>query len=617
MSEKQLNPSPQTGHANPAKQTKLLTPQPVLSPAYLVQRALQAPGTLHPQDILQLQRTMGNQAVGQLLQRMHQRPPTIQAKQTVVGPPNDRFEQEADRVAEQVTSMPALASPAQRAPLEEELQTKPIDPIQRDHLEEEDIAQTKPIDTIQRLDEDDEDEMAQPKRDAHPLASALDRLGEVISGAPSAEVQRDAAGDGSFAVDSGFQSQLDGSKGGGSPLPSGLRSNLEPKFGADFSQVRVHTGGQAAAMNQQIQAKAFTHGNDIYFGGGHYHPGTKTGQQLIAHELTHTIQQTGGQTAQRAPLIQRRLMSFATFAARKRAYTEKKGVWIFKFERSLTDVQNIYTAYDNAVKTSSWDKANEELDNLQTKVTHMRTKTYWKSDTDRDTFLNEVEQGIREEKDWVDQQKYPRWSGSDEVQDTRPVIALYMEQGVAGHLGQMILASQQFSTCSPMVMFNRNTKVGGLYHLPGGASQQYKKSNLPFETKPELNESYAPSMEDLKAMCKYIQPTDIIVYLGAGVDEQTATAMYGGNTTFDEDQQPMMTYFQKLCPTCNIQAGEETGSIAITLSRSGGLSVASSAGFEEAGGGTYDLHPKNNKGLPSTAKLFGKSEVADFWIAYV
>ncbi len=99
-----------------------------------------------------------------------------------------------------------------------------------------------------------------------------------------------------------LESRLNGSKGSGSPLPSDVRSFMEPRFGADFSQVRVHTGSDAVRMNREVGAKAFTHKQDIYFNAGHYSPGSASGKELLAHELTHTIQQTGGIHRKSKPL---------------------------------------------------------------------------------------------------------------------------------------------------------------------------------------------------------------------------------------------------------------------------------------------------------------------------
>ncbi|MFL5764173.1 MAG: DUF4157 domain-containing protein, partial [Bacteroidia bacterium] len=78
----------------------------------------------------------------------------------------------------------------------------------------------------------------------------------------------------------------------GDSLKSDIAEEMGSKMGADFSGVKVHSDGRAADMNDQIQAKAFTHGNDIYFNQGEYNPSSNEGKHLLAHELTHTVQQS-------------------------------------------------------------------------------------------------------------------------------------------------------------------------------------------------------------------------------------------------------------------------------------------------------------------------------------
>lgn len=95
------------------------------------------------------------------------------------------------------------------------------------------------------------------------------------------------------AVGNATESGIHASRGGGQPMPEILRSQMESGFGADFSGVRLHTDNAAVQMNHNLQAKAFTYGNDIYFNRGQYSPDTTEGQHLIAHELTHVVQQSG------------------------------------------------------------------------------------------------------------------------------------------------------------------------------------------------------------------------------------------------------------------------------------------------------------------------------------
>jgi hypothetical protein len=181
---------------------------------------------------------------------------SVQAKLTV-GAPGDKYEQEADSVAAQVMSMsvqPAPSMPIQRQGEEEE--QEPL--VQRSSLAD----SITPL--VQRLPEEQEEPLQ--------AKSLLQR-----------------AGNGNALAGSNVESQLNSSKGGGSPLPDEVRSFMEPRFGADFSSVRVHSDSTAVQMNKELGAQAFAHGSDIYYGAGKS-PGNN---ELTAHELTHTIQQGG------------------------------------------------------------------------------------------------------------------------------------------------------------------------------------------------------------------------------------------------------------------------------------------------------------------------------------
>jgi hypothetical protein len=85
----------------------------------------------------------------------------------------------------------------------------------------------------------------------------------------------------------------------GQPLDASTRAFMEPRFGHDFSQVRIHTDARAGESAQAVNALAYTVGRDVVFGAGRYEPGTSEGQKILAHELAHTIQQGPG--VQRLP----------------------------------------------------------------------------------------------------------------------------------------------------------------------------------------------------------------------------------------------------------------------------------------------------------------------------
>ena len=115
------------------------------------------------------------------------------------------------------------------------------------------------------------------------------------------EVQREAAGSSlqGGPLTSDLSQVIQRSRGSGAPLDRSFSARMSSAFGADFSGVRVHTDRQAEQLNRSVSAKAFTLGSDIYFSRGSYNPGSSGGQELLAHELTHVVQQ-GGSKSNRA-----------------------------------------------------------------------------------------------------------------------------------------------------------------------------------------------------------------------------------------------------------------------------------------------------------------------------
>ena len=195
--------------------------------------------------------------IGQILRNN-----TIQAKLSI-GQPNDKYEQEADRVADQVMSMPEPKVLRQAEPEEEEeerVQTKPF------------AEGISPL--VQRQEEpEEEEEEAEPEREEET-------------------VQTKFMADKPTLVTAGLQSRIQSLKGGGQALLRSERTFFEPRFGYNFSNVRVHSDSAATASAKALNARAFTLGNHVVMQSGEYHPGSRSGQRLLAHELTHVIQQT-------------------------------------------------------------------------------------------------------------------------------------------------------------------------------------------------------------------------------------------------------------------------------------------------------------------------------------
>jgi hypothetical protein len=95
-------------------------------------------------------------------------------------------------------------------------------------------------------------------------------------------------------LDDATADNINRARSGGQPLDATVQTQMSENMGHDFSGVRVHTGSESDTLNKQLGAKAFTTGNDVFFREGEYNPHSSSGQELIAHELTHVAQQGSG-----------------------------------------------------------------------------------------------------------------------------------------------------------------------------------------------------------------------------------------------------------------------------------------------------------------------------------
>jgi hypothetical protein len=209
-------------------------------------------------QILFLQRTIGNQAVGRLLKSG-----ALQAKLRI-GQPGDVYEQEADRVAEQVMRMPDPKVSNE---------TKISNPAVNNSIQRKCPGCKKGI----KIEKEEEEEKLQKKEASGSTPEVTPEL----------------------------ESGINAGHGGGQPLPESARAFFEPRFGHDFSGVRVHSDVISADTAKSINARAFTIGQNISFGAGEYSQETTLGRKLLAHELTHVVQQTATTTSpyqlQRSP----------------------------------------------------------------------------------------------------------------------------------------------------------------------------------------------------------------------------------------------------------------------------------------------------------------------------
>lgn len=157
--------------------------------------------------------------------------------------------------------------------------------------EDEELLQGKRMaDSIQRQDElEEEEEELQPKLAADSVQRQELPEEEEEELQPKSNIQRQATTNTEATPE--LEESIQQARGGGQALPEDVRTPMERTFGANFSRVKVHTDTRADQLNQSIQARAFTSGQDIFMRQGEYSPSTRSGQELLAHELTHVVQQ--------------------------------------------------------------------------------------------------------------------------------------------------------------------------------------------------------------------------------------------------------------------------------------------------------------------------------------
>ncbi|MBD2753186.1 eCIS core domain-containing protein [Spirosoma validum] len=254
-----------------------------------------------------------------------------------IGQANDHYEREADAVADKVVAkQPAGVgrtgdSAVQRmvAPEEKKDVQKAEDPKKEEEkptvqkAEAPQKEEEKP--TVQKAEAPKKEEekptiqkMEMPEKEKKEEAPGVQKADD-----PKKEeekpVQKKAQPGGSVASPS-VTSQIEGTRGQGSRLPDKTRSQMEQAFGRDFSGVNIHKDLASAELNDEINAQAFTHGKDVYFNTGKFAPNSAEGQHLLAHELTHVVQQNGDTLALKENPLKN--------------YTLAKTVW-YKDEKSV------------------------------------------------------------------------------------------------------------------------------------------------------------------------------------------------------------------------------------------------------------------------------------------
>lgn len=252
-----------------------------------------------------------------------------------VGQPGDKYEREADAVADKVVSQPSgkgnavqrkEISAVQAMPEKKEDEKKvqkqrdkeEEKPVQKKDSAPGDKEEKKPEQKTPKKEEEKpvqkKDDKAAPEKkeeEKKPVQKKEEQekkpaADEVIKeekddkekgGKPSV-MAKESSARGNEAGSDQLAQQLRAQQGNGNPMSPAMKKEMGDAIGADFSNVRIHTGEKAVALNSELGAQAFTHGNDVYFNNGKYDTDSAAGKHLLAHELTHVVQQGAAPAAE-------------------------------------------------------------------------------------------------------------------------------------------------------------------------------------------------------------------------------------------------------------------------------------------------------------------------------
>ncbi|MFD1614229.1 eCIS core domain-containing protein [Gelatiniphilus marinus] len=201
-----------------------------------------------------------------------------------VGKPNDKYEIEADTIADKVVNQTNLHTKSSFFPPVTNIQKKDIQK-QEDNkiIQEKPIAQT--ITPVVQLEAVEDEETIQEKYQNSKNEDALQKKQEDHVENVQAKTEKQTHPLANLGT------RIQQNRGRGKPLANPILSKMQQGFGADFSGVKIHTDSESVSMNRDLGSRAFTNKNNIFFNAGEFNPQSKNGQTLLAHELTHTIQQ--------------------------------------------------------------------------------------------------------------------------------------------------------------------------------------------------------------------------------------------------------------------------------------------------------------------------------------
>lgn len=228
--------------------------------------------------------------------------PKVQTKLSI-GKADDVYEKEADSVADKVVNQSGEGAAIEKKSGESsQIQEKPIDSITP--IQKKEGAEEEKEPAVQKQEEQEEQPVQKQEEEEKPVQKQEEEEQPVqkqeeeeqsVQKQEEEEEPIQAKSNSTVGNGGSVESKLKSTSGQGEKMSKSTQREMEAGFGTNFNDVSIHTGSEAEAMSKELGAQAFTSGKDVYFNEGKYDPNSKEGKHLLAHELTHTIQQKGSE----------------------------------------------------------------------------------------------------------------------------------------------------------------------------------------------------------------------------------------------------------------------------------------------------------------------------------
>jgi Domain of unknown function (DUF4157) len=357
------------------------------------------------------------------------------------------------------------------------------------------------------------------------------------------DVSTKSEGESGLTTSPDFDSKLQSTKGQGEKMDETVKAKLESHTGTDLSGVNVHTGSTANELSKDINAKAFAHGQDIYFKEGQYNPQSAEGEKLLSHETMHTLQ-NGGQAVLHGEGVERKLMRQVVDPKTKKEFKlfeppkefEPIRITGLRVDNSVTSLYERILSFGHVVKATMY---NDEwyYAEFEGKTGYIKIEDLIAHQTVSDVKItNDIYDGDLEHvadkiKLWYDQtQQNNFWGDLSSGMDLKREQLL---QSIPENLG-----FEQREKLKEVLEFKYNLSLENILYIGFQKDMAYKDNPELFKALFRVNEAIHTEIGNLKL----IVPENNVIAKGA---EPTYRVQLGGYTYSQYNLPPVGMYILK------------------------------------------------------------------------